>query len=402
MTFQLGWTPPSFLLRMLCSSLSVCRPSPVPSPLPPYARFALTSDAPLEEAKVTAISKNTAKRTSWCVNIWKEWSQHRQSLHPGAYSEWPIHLYLADSQQLDYWLSKFVLETWKRDGDHYPPKTLYAICCGLQRYIQDHRPDINLFSSPLFAGFRKVLDGEMKRLRSTGLGVSVKQAEPITVDEENQLWEKGVLGDHSPQSLVDTMLFLCDVKFALRSGEEHRSLQVSQFTLTHCANGSLQLEYTENYSKNNAGGLAHRKVQPKHVVHHANDAYPKRCLVRLYQTYMSYQPSVAKSNAFYLTPLKKPKGNVWYGKTPIGHNTLNTTVSRICKAAVITGFKTNHSLRVTTATRLFQKGVEEQLIMSRTGHRSVEGVQTYKRIGDDQQTFSMKPPMQKKHLPLRE
>ena len=116
------------------------------------SRFALTSDTQLEEAKVAAISKNTAKSTLWCVNVWKEWSQYRQSLHPGAYSEWPIHLYLADNQQLDYWLSKFVLETRKRNGDHYPPKTLYAICCGLQRYIQDHCSDVNLFSSPLFAG----------------------------------------------------------------------------------------------------------------------------------------------------------------------------------------------------------------------------------------------------------
>ena len=90
-----------------------------------------------------------------------------------------------------------------------------AICCGLQRYIQDHRPDIYVFSS-LFAGFRKVLDREMKRLRSSGLGVSVKQAEPITVHEENQLWEKGVLGDHSLQSLVDIMLFLCGLNFAQR------------------------------------------------------------------------------------------------------------------------------------------------------------------------------------------
>ena len=60
-----------------------------------------------------------------------------------------------------------------------------------------------------------------------------------------------------------------------------------------------------------------------------------------------------------------------------------TTVSRICKAAGITGYKTNHSLRVTTATRLFQNGVDEQLIMACTGHRSL-GVRTYKRVGDDQ------------------
>ena len=239
------------------------------------SRFSLTTDSQLQEAKVASVSKNTAKTTAWSLNIWKEWSKHRQTLHPGAYSEWPVHLYLADNTQLDYWLSKFVLETRKRNGDYYPPKTLYAICCGLQRYIQEHRPEVNIFASPSFASFRKVLDGEMKRLRSSGLGVSVKQAEPITVDEENQLWEKGVLGDHSPQSLVDTMLFLCGLNFALRSGQEHRSVQSSQLRLTKSATGTMQLEYIENYSKTNAGGLAHRKVQPKHIIHHANDANPK-------------------------------------------------------------------------------------------------------------------------------
>ena len=39
---------------------------------------------------------------------------------------------------------------------------------------------------------------------------------------------------------------------------------------------------------------------------------------------------------------------------------------------------------MTNATRLFQSGVDEQLIMSRTGHRSVQGVRTYKRVSEDQ------------------
>ena len=54
-------------------------------------------------------------------------------------------------------------------------------------YKGDYRPEVNLFNPPSFAGFHKVLDGEIKCLRSTGLGVSVKQAEPITGNEENQL-----------------------------------------------------------------------------------------------------------------------------------------------------------------------------------------------------------------------
>ena len=47
-------------------------------------------------------------------------------------------------------------------------------------------------------------------------------------------------------------------------------------------------------------------------------------------------------------------------------------------------FKTNHSLQVTSATRLFQGWVDEQLIMGRTGHRSIDGIRTYKRVSNEQ------------------
>ena len=64
-----------------------------------------------------------------------------------------------------------------------------------------------------------------------------------------------------------------------------------------------------------------------------------------------------------------------YTKTPVGHNTLGRTVSHLCKTSGITGFKTNHSLRV---TRLFHSGVDELLIMS------ITGVRAYKRVSGDQ------------------
>ena len=47
------------------------------------------------------------------------------------------------------------------------------------------------------------------------------------------------------------------------------------------------------------------------------------------------------------------------------------------------GFYTNHSLRATCATRLYSAGVDEQLIMERTGHKS-NSVRQYKRTNDGQ------------------
>ena len=64
--------------------------------------------------------------------------------------------------------------------------------------------------------------------------------------------------------------------------------------------------------------------------------------------------------------------------------TLGKTVTRLCHSAGITGFKTNHSLRATSTTRLYESGIGEQLVMERTGHRSLEGVCSYKRTTDSQ------------------
>ena len=69
--------------------------------------------------------------------------------------------------------------------------------------------------------------------------------------------------------------------------------------------------------------------------------------------------------------------------SPIGVHTLQRPVSELCKTAGVSGFKTNHSLRVTTATRLFQNGLDEQLIMERTGHRSLDRVRGYKRTSQE-------------------
>ena len=57
----------------------------------------------------------------------------------------------------------------------------------------------------------------------------------------------------------------------------------------------------------------------------------------------------------------------------------------MCEKANIPGYKTNHSLRATTATRLYVEGIDEQLVMERTGHRSIEGVRSYKRTSSEQQ-----------------
>ncbi len=271
----------------------------------------------------------------------------------------------------------------KKDGAEFPPNTLHHIVCGQMRHLRwNGHPKIDFFADHDFADFKKSLDAEMKRLQSKGLGSKKRQAEPLSLDEEEILWEKGLLGDKDPHTLLDTMVFCNGLYFALRSGREHRQLRLRpcQIELFEMEGERPYLKYTEDLSKNRPGGIKGRKIKPKVVIHHANSDNSDRCFVRLFKKYINMCPTSPNDlDAFYLQPATKPTQDCWYTTRPLGHNTLTKTIARLCASAGIEGIKTNHSLRATTATRLYQSGVDEQLVMERTGHRSLEGVRNYKK-----------------------
>ena len=172
---------------------------------------------------------------------------------------------------------------------------------------------------------------------------------------EETLWKNGLLGDHSPQVLLDILVYLIGLNFALRSGEEHRRLchKPSQINVTNPDGEAPYIAYTEDISKTNQGGLKSRKIIPKSAIHHANLQNPSQCLV--------YQlcPSDCPDGALYLTPLKNPTQECWYRRIPIGHNKLADTVPCLMREAGIDGYFTNHSLRVTATTRLYDSQINE-------------------------------------------
>ena len=118
-----------------------------------------------------------------------------------------------------FWLPKFVLEVHKRDGASYPPDSLYPICTGLNRSLKGvDRADINIFSDPQFICFKETLDSEMKALKATG-SYQRKKAEVVMPRDEDVLWEKGLLGDHNPNVLLDTIVYYIGLYFAIWGGE---------------------------------------------------------------------------------------------------------------------------------------------------------------------------------------
>ena len=57
----------------------------------------------------------------------------------------------------------------------------------------------------------------------------------------------------------------------------------------------------------------------------------------------------------------------------------------MCAEAGLEDKKTNHSLRATGTTCLFNAGVPETIIKKTTGHRSLPALRTYERVSSQQQ-----------------
>ena len=113
-----------------------------------------------------------------------------------------------DDDELNYALPLFLAEVLKKDGSMYPPATLRGIVLSLQKHLEINGRHVKFLTDTKFKPVRDTLDAVMKRSASMGLGMNHRQATVITTDMENELWDRGLLGDHNPQVLLDTMRYI--------------------------------------------------------------------------------------------------------------------------------------------------------------------------------------------------
>ena len=199
-----------------------------------------------------------------------------------------------------------------------------------------------------------------------GIGAESRQTETFSKDEEEKLWNSGVLGSNNPKPLLRAVFYLNGRNFCLRGGEEQRNLKISQ--LQRLRNPDRYV-YTENASKNRYGGLKQMRVKNKSVPILAVPESGSRCHVYILDTYLGkLSPEALEKENFYVHPVASfDVSKPWYTAKAIGKNTLAKMVKEICVDASICGRKTNHSLRATGVSHLFQAGVPDKIIKERSG-----------------------------------
>ena len=328
------------------------------------------------------------KKVHWVWCMYADWRLFRDS-QPNlrSYSCNLDAMETVNKKDLNEAMCRFITEVKKVDGSDYPPKTLYDIVICVQFWLETQGLAWKLLNDVAFQELKFTLDNLMKLHTAAGLGNHVKQAEIVGLCDEQDMWEKGLLGTHNPEVLLHTVVYLIGLYCALRAGKEHRSLRSipfqSQFQYKTDSSGCYYIHYKEDLGlKTNKGGLKQRKLEAKEV-----DIFPSenvdRCPVRILTKYLELLPKHRVTEAMYLQPKQKFDSTTWYLDRPVGIHTLRKVVKDLCKKSSAEGFYTNHSLRSSSATRMYQGGVDEQLICEVTGHRSL-AVRAYKRTSQDQ------------------
>ena len=313
--------------------------------------------------------------THWGLRVFQQWRvQRTEELEFGKCPEDLLENPRAES--LNFWLSRFVVEARRADGNKYPSSTtcIYHLLAALLRYSPSKcrgTPNFLDKSDPRFRELRGACESISRQLRQAGVGAEVKHAALITPDEEDMLWTSGVLGVSSPKALVRAVFYYVGKTLCLREGQEQRGLKPTQFKR---AQDSDRYTYIENGSKNYPGSFSGKRDDNKIVTIYANP--------ESHEYFAKFPKSPDVMEFFYLKPLQKTPVDPhrpWFEASPIGKNTLGKFVQCLCKEAGISGKKTNHSLRATGTTALFSAAVPEKLIKSITGHKSTEALQLCER-----------------------
>lgn len=254
-------------------------------------RFNTMTDDDIENLVTESTSKNTLAKAMWAVRLFNSWKEDRNKKAEILKDVAPVNgelLFMSDSD-LDMNLRRFISEIKKKDGEEYRGNTLYEIIASIQYYLRGKKRIINFFDSENFQSLRKVLDAKMKMLAKQGIGITKRQATVITAEQEIKMWDAKILGTDTPQKLLDTLLYSLGLNLALRAGQEHRCLRVgvnSQLSIKQ-GDGRRYIQYIEDVSKTNSGGINHRKLQPKSTRVYETPEVPEKCPVQILEKYLS-------------------------------------------------------------------------------------------------------------------
>ena len=143
-------------------------------------------------------AKNTEMNTTWAVKSFESWRQWRNQHNLS--NPVPDNLLICnDTTLLNKWISYYVVETRKKDGERFPSKSINLLLAGLKRYMTEAVLEAGPFAVPVnildesdtsFKGLRVTRDKVARELRACGIGAQVQHTEVFSTEEEKHCGRK--------------------------------------------------------------------------------------------------------------------------------------------------------------------------------------------------------------------
>ena len=293
-------------------------------------------------------------------------------------------------EELNLLLCKFFKNIKKVDGTEYEPGTLTPFQRSIQRSLNESGSIINIIEGEKFKLSREVLSSKRRKLVvEHGKGNRQKAARELTEADEDKLFACGEFGISDPTVLQRTVWWVLALHFGFRARDESRRLKWGDVALEkdpETENDILVWKY-ERGSKTRQGQDKSHSVRAFHPTAQATGN--ERCPVKLYKEFVKRRPVEMNGpdSPFYLAVKhqRKPEDEVWYMKSPLGHNEIGKFLSTAAKNAGLQGRVTNHSVRKTCISRLLDADVSENYVAQLSGHRSLKSLDAYKSASFEHQ-----------------
>lgn len=181
------------------------------------------------------------------VNAWRHWvvgknAELEKARAQGKYMKpFETDILKLRADELNYTLCMFVKEVRKPNGDPYASDSILYLTLGIQEYLFENGRIDNIFTDMYYEPFTSAMHEVIKdfKLPVNELGYFVTRI------EEEHLWESKQLGAHSPQVLLNTLIYFNAKYFMMKTLEDHTKLSFTHI-MKHWKKGGTATPATKH------------------------------------------------------------------------------------------------------------------------------------------------------------
>ena len=152
-------------------------------------------------------NKNTRAKTDRDINLLRAFLEAKQEQREVQNIPVP---------ELNELLSEFILTVRTKEGKEYEPTSLRGMIASFERFLRRKNYEASIIKDLAFEKTRKSLKSKQKQLKKQGRGNKPNASVPLTDEEKQVLYDKGLLGISSPEALLNSIWLNNTIHFGLR------------------------------------------------------------------------------------------------------------------------------------------------------------------------------------------